>query len=53
MAVEIKDVLVVIIEQRNDALNKVAESVAQNRAIRKELETLKTSQEKPEEIVDN
>jgi hypothetical protein len=53
MAVELKDVLVVIMEQRNDALNKLAESVAQNRDIRKELETLKTSQEKSEEVVDN
>tara|TARA_R110002020_G_scaffold469928_1_gene695314 strand:- start:302 stop:463 length:162 start_codon:yes stop_codon:yes gene_type:complete len=52
MAVELKDVLIVIVEQRNDALNKLAESVAQNRAISQELEVLKTSQEKSEEVVD-
>ena len=52
MAVELKDVLVVIIEQRNDTLNKLAESVAQNRSMSQELEALKTSQEKSEEVVD-
>ena len=52
MTVELKDVLVALIEQRNEALNKLAESMAQNRSMSQELEVLKTSQEKSEEVVD-
>ena len=44
MAVELKDVLVVIIEQRNDALNKLAETMAQNRDMRQQLQYLTSSQ---------
>ena len=53
MAVELKDVLVVIIEQRNDALNKLAESMAQNRDMRQQLQYLTSSQETTQEKDDS
>ena len=52
MEVELKDILVVIMQQRNDALNKVAELTAQNLVIHNKLKALETSEESTEEVVD-
>jgi hypothetical protein len=52
MDVELRDVLVVIMQQRNDALNKVAELTAQNLVMQNKLKALETSEESTEEVVD-
>ena len=52
MDVELRDVLVVIMQQRNDALNKVAELTAQNIVMHKTLKALEASEETTEEVVD-
>ena len=52
MEANIKDVLVVVMQQRNDALNKVAELTAQNIVMQKKLKALETSEETTEEVVD-
>ena len=51
MEVDIKDVLVVIIQQRNDALNKVAELTAQNIVMQKKLKAPEPSEKAAEEPV--
>ena len=51
MEVDIKDVLVVIIQQRNDELNKVAELTAQNIVMQKKLKAPEPSEEAAEEPV--
>jgi hypothetical protein len=53
MTVELKDVLVALIEQRNEALNKLAESMAQNRSMSQELQTLTTWQDNTKEKDDS
>ncbi len=40
MEANIKDVLIVVMQQRNDALNKVAELTAQNIVMQKKLKAL-------------
>ena len=52
MEANIKDVLIVVMQQRNDALNKVAELTAQNIVMHKTLKALETSEETTEEVVD-
>ena len=52
MDVELRDVLVVIMQQRNDALNKVAELTAQNVVMHNKLQALESSEEPTEEVVD-
>ena len=51
MDVELRDVLVVIMQQRNDALNKVAELTAQNLVMQKKLKTPEPSEKAAEEPV--
>jgi hypothetical protein len=52
MDVELRDILFVVIEQRNDALNKVAELSAQVKAMQNKIIALETSEEPTEEVVD-
>jgi len=51
MEADIRDVLVVIMQQRNDALNKVAELTAQNIVMHKKLKAPEPSEEATEESV--
>jgi hypothetical protein len=51
MEIDIKDVLVVVMQQRNDALNKVAELTAQNLVMQKKLKTPEPSKKAAEEPV--
>ena len=51
MEADIRDVLVVIMQQRNDALNKVAELTAQNLVMQKKLKTPEPSEKAAEEPV--
>ena len=51
MEANIKDVLIVVMQQRNDALNKVAELTAQNIVMQKKLKAPEPSEEAAEEQV--
>tara|TARA_R100000808_G_scaffold19666_1_gene42605 strand:- start:123 stop:290 length:168 start_codon:yes stop_codon:yes gene_type:complete len=51
MEANIKDVLVVVMQQRNDALNKVAELTAQNLVMQKKLKTPEPSEKAAEEPI--
>ena len=52
MEVDLQNVLIAIVEQRNDALNKLAETTAHNKMLRQQVQDLTISQEKTKEKED-
>ena len=52
MEVDLQNVLIVIVEQRNAALNRLAETTAQNKMLRQQVQDLTISQKKTKEKED-
>ena len=52
MEVDLQNVLIVIVEQRNAALNRLAETTAQNKMLRQQVQDLTISQKKTKERED-